>query len=438
MLTIGLNVVYVLLLAALTPWLVYRRVAQRKTLAGLAEKFWGRVARKNPERPCVWFHAVSVGEVLQLQHLLAEFSRRHPDVEVLLTTTTATGYEVAREKFPQHTLAYWPLDFSWAVARALRSVRPQLVVLVELELWPNFLLAAQREKVPVMLINGRIGAKSHRGYARLRWFWRRPLSAVTHAAVQTDEYARRLVDLGLSAERVSVTGNIKYDRVQSDRMNPHTAELRTAFGLSADDLVFVAGSTQEPEEQYALDAWQTLRQEIPALRLLLVPRHKERFSSVARLVTERGLPLLRRSALSAPGKASPSGLPPVLLLDTLGELAAAWGLADIAFVGGSLTQRGGQNMLEPAGYGAAILFGPNTWNFRAIVEALLARNAACVVRDADELRETVRRLALDAHERQRLGAAARAFVLAQQGATVRTLELLDAHWPASRSLPAAA
>lgn len=427
----ALDVIYAGLLIALAPWLLYRRWVLGKPLAGFGDKLTGRLQRQHPQRPCIWFHAVSVGEVLQLQTLLADFSRRHEDYEVVLSTTTSTGYEVARQKFPQHTIVYWPFDFSWAVSRALRSLKPQLVVLVELELWPNFLLAARRQNVPVVLINGRLGVRSHRGYARLRRWWRGPLSAVVQAGVQTEEYARRLIDLGVPADRVTVTGNIKYDRVQSDRENPHTRALREAFGLTAEDLVFMAGSTQEPEEQYALDTWEALRAEMPRLRLVLVPRHKERFDAVARLVTERGWPLRRRSQATPMSRPQlETDIPPVLLLDTLGELAAAWGLADIAFVGGSLTQRGGQNMLEPAGYGAAVLFGPNTWNFRATVEALLQHDAACVVRDSQELHETVRRLARDAEERQRRGAAARAFVLSQQGATARTLELIEAHLPA--------
>lgn len=428
---LALDLIYGCLLIALAPWLLYRRVVLGKPLAGFWDKLTGRLQRQHPHQPCVWFHAVSVGEVLQLQTLLADFSRRHQDYEVVLSTTTSTGYEVARQKFPQHTIVYWPFDFSWAVTRALQSLKPHLVVLVELELWPNFLLAARRQHVPVVLINGRLGARSHRGYARLRRWWGGLLSAVVHAGVQSEEYARRLIDLGVPAERVTVTGNIKYDRVLSDRDNPHTRALREAFGLTAEDLVFMAGSTQEPEEQYALDTWEALRAEMPRLRLVLVPRHKERFDAVARLVTERGWPLRRRSqATSTSRPQGETGIPPVLLLDTLGELAAAWGLAEIAFVGGSLTQRGGQNMLEPAGYGAAVLFGPNTWNFRATVDALLQQGAACVVRDPQELHDTVRRLARDAEERQRMGAAARTFVLSQQGATARTLELIEAHLPA--------
>ncbi|MBI1345689.1 3-deoxy-D-manno-octulosonic acid transferase [bacterium] len=419
-----LNLVYLSVGLLLAPWLAYRRWSQRKSIAGFREKWTGWMIRQHPERPCVWFHAVSVGEVLQLQSLIAEFAQRHPHHEICITTTTSTGYDIAYQKFPQHTINYWPFDFTWAVRRALRTVQPELVVLVELEVWPNFLRIAQAEQVPVVIINGRLSANSYRGYSRLKPLLRPLLSTLTHVAVQSAEYAERFAAMGVPAEHLTITGNIKYDRVQSDRNNPKTAELRRAFGIGPDDLVFIAGSTQDPEEYLALDTYQALIDEFPQLRLILVPRHKERFEDVASLVHRRGLRLIRRSEMSQLSTLNPQ-LSTVCLLDTLGELAACWGLADIAFVGGSLTQRGGQNMLEPAGYGAAVLFGPNTWNFRDIVEQLLLRQAAVVIHDVDELCDTLRRVIVDPDECKRLGQTARDFVLTQQGATAKTLTVID-------------
>jgi 3-deoxy-D-manno-octulosonic-acid transferase len=425
MLRLLLDLSYLAFLTALAPFLAYRRWALGKPVAGLRDKLAGRITRRHPDRPCVWFHAVSVGEVLQIQSLVGEFAARHPDHELLITTTTGTGFKVACEKFPQHTVAYWPFDFSWAVERALRSVSPRQVVLVELELWPNFLAAAKRLQIPVALINGRLSAKSFRGYRRVRPLVRSSLESLAAIGVQTSEYAERFAVLGAPARRLVITGNIKYDRAQADRRNGKTLELRRSFGIGDGEVVFIAGSTQEPEEEFALRAWEALSRDFPTLRLILVPRHKERFDDVAQLVTSRGHTLLRRSHSSSTSQPSALSPQPACLLDTLGELAACWGLADIAFVGGSLTQRGGQNMLEPAGYGAAVLIGPNTWNFKDIVQQLLQRNAAVVVHSADELRDTVRRLVLDAGERQRLGSVACEFVLTQQGATAKTLDLLE-------------
>ena len=429
-----LNAVYSLLLLAVAPLLLYRRLRFGKYRGGWREKLTGRLARQHPSRRCVWFHAVSVGEVLQLQKVLDETAVRFPDAELLITTTTDTGYDVARGKYPQHTVAYFPLDFTWAVATALSSIRPDLVVLVELELWPNFIFEVERRRIPLALINGRIGEKSFRGYSRVKPLIRRVLGSFDMLAVQNDTFSTRLRTLGAPSERVVVTGNIKFDRVESDRQNSKTAELRRSFGIQPNEQVFIAGSTQSPEESYALDAWKSLRAKFPRLRLILVPRHKERFEEVAALVHQRGLPLLRRSrSRDAAGDplSSESISAPVLLLDTLGELAACWGLADFAFVGGSLTNRGGQNMLEPAGYGAAVLFGPNTWNFKDITEALLSRDAARVVRSQDELTQLLRGLLQQPEMALRLGNAAREFVAEQQGATRRTVDRLAALLPDS-------
>lgn len=427
-----LDLLYAFVLILATPWLLYRLLVQRKPVAGWRTKLSGAVPLRNTDRPCVWFHAVSVGEVLQLKRLIAEFRQHHSEYDVVISTTTGTGFAVAHEQFPQHQIIYWPFDFSWAVSRAFQRLQPRCVVLVELEVWPNFLRAAERLHVPVCIVNGRISPRSFRGYLRLRP-WLAPLfRTLAHVGTQTEEYRERFAALGVPADRLTVTGNLKYDRVQSLRDNPATQQLKAWAGLASNDLVFIAGSTQAPEERIALEVFESLSADFPQLRLLLVPRHRERFEEVARLIVDRGHPLRRRSQTTAHHEDRP-----VLLLDTLGELAACWGLADIAFVGGSLGNRGGQNMLEPAGYGAAVLFGPNTTNFRDAVEALLNRRAALVVRDPDELRESVRRLILDEASRQQLGLAAQAFVLTQQGATARTLCLLERYVSPSQRRKAA-
>jgi 3-deoxy-D-manno-octulosonic-acid transferase len=421
-----LNGLYLLLLTAIAPVLIYRRITQGKYRRGWYEKLTGRLSRQHPDRICLWFHAVSVGEVLQLQKVLEETEARFPSAELFITVTTETGYDVAREKYPRCTVSFFPLDFTWAIKNALFAIRPRMIVLVELELWPNLILTAQKYDIPLILINGRMGARSFRGYSKLRPLMKRLLSCFEILAVQTETYRDRLLGLGAPADRVIQTGNIKFDRSESDRNNPKTLELKTCFHLDASEPVFIAGSTQDPEESYALDAWLALRREFPRLRLIIVPRHKERFDEVAELIQHRGCRLVRRSAFIQQA-GQPIDLvdgPEVGLLDTLGELSACWGLADIAFVGGSLTNRGGQNMIEPAGYGALVLFGPNTWNFKDITESLLSQDAAKVVTGPDELRETIRHFLRQPDEARRMGDAARTFVATQRGATLRTVDLI--------------
>jgi len=416
-----LNLIYLFLIVLASPWLIYRAVRQGKYREGFAEKLLGRVPTRVGNRPCVWFHAVSVGEVNLLGPLVHEIRRGRPHWECVVSTTTMTGYAVARKKYPALTVFYCPLDFSWAVRAAVRRVRPGLLVLAELELWPNLVRAAGEVGARVAIVNGRLSERSHRGYRRLRPLVAPVLRRVSLLAVQNDEYAKRFLALGARPETVRVTGSIKYDGAQTDRHNQATARLRDLAGIRGDDVVFLAGSTQEGEEAAALAAYQSLRGEFPKLRLIIVPRHPERFAAVAQLLDRSGAAWRRRSGLETEG---PNEDARILLVDTVGELGAWWGTAAIAFVGGSLGSRGGQNMIEPAAYGAAVSFGPNTRNFRDVVAALLAHEAAVVVRDGRELTAFVRRCLADPNAARSIGRAARQFVAGQLGATARTLDLL--------------
>lgn len=420
-----LNIVYFAVLVAASPLLCWRIIVHGKYRTGWREKLLGRVPRRAGDGPCLWFHAVSVGEVLQLEPVLKELRTRLPAAEFVISTTTPTGRSVAEAKFSGARVCYFPLDFSWAVREAVSRIRPSAIVLVELELWPNFILYARRRGIPVSLINGRLSERSLRGYRRLRPLVAHLLQGLHAIAVQNSTYAERFAELGAPRELPCVTGSIKFDRVMIDRRNPKTAELRTAFGIAPSDRVFIAGSTQETEESAAIDAYLALRDRFPALRLIVVPRHKERFDEVAQLVETRGLPLYRRTD-SLCGRRQADSSRPILLLDTLGELAACWGLADVAFVGGSLTNRGGQNMIEPAGYGAALLFGPNTQNFRDVVELLLSEGAARVVQNGEELTAAVGDCLAHPERAREQGARAQRLVLAQQGATLRTVDILAA------------
>jgi 3-deoxy-D-manno-octulosonic-acid transferase len=428
-----LDVAYLLLLLVASPWLACKAVTTVKYRVGLWRKLWGLTPIRSGSRPCVWFHAVSVGEVLLLRPLVAGFRRRWPEWDIVISTTTNTGFDVAKKTFPDLGVFYWPLDFSWAVRRAFRRIRPSLVVLAELELWPNFIRIVGPQ-VPIAVVNGRMSPRSFRGYRRIRPFMVGVLRQVRLLAMQTEEYAERMRALGAPAERVHVTGSVKFDGVNVGRNHPRTRELARLLGLRQDperpELIWLVGSTQAPEEQIALDIYRRAVQRFPHLRLILVPRHAERFDEVAELIQRSGFPLLRRSRIPSPGvspqgdEAEGSGPSPVILLDTLGELGAAWGLADVGFVGGSLSSRGGQNMIEPAACGVAVTFGPHVWNFRDTVDRLLENQAAVQVADAAELEQVTLRLLEDAAERRRLGEAARHLVLAQQGATERTLDLM--------------
>ena len=451
-----LNAAYALTLLLAAPWLAYRRLVQGKDRTGWNEKLTGRVEPRAGDAPCVWWHAVSVGEALQLPKLIAAVRRERPHAVHVVTVSTGTGLTVARAKLPDVAVHQAALDFSWAVDAFLGRVRPDACVLVELELWPNLVARCEAVGVPVAVANGRLSANSFRGYRRVRWALRRTFARLAWVGAQTDEYADRFAALGTPTGRVAVTGSVKFDGVETDPDNPRTRALRSAFDLLPSEPVLLAGSTGDPEEAIVLDAFAEVRKRVPTARLLIAPRHAERFDAVAGLVTARDWSLVRLSHVrgedggsrmeDARGAASPSsilhppssgGAPPILLLDTLGDLSAAWGLAAVAYVGGSLNGRGGQNMIEPAGYGAAVTFGPNTRNFADVVDRLLAADAAVVVRDAADLAAVTARFLSDPTERAAYGDRARDLVRAGAGATAKTAAAVAGLLPVAATLPVA-
>lgn len=429
-----LNGVYLTLILIASPWIVWSALKHGKYREGFGEKLLGLVPQRDGSHPCVWLHAVSVGEVNLLATTLAEFERRRPELEFVISTTTKAGYELACHKYVEHTVFYCPLDLSWAVHRAMQRVRPNLLVLAELELWPNLIQAAKQSGASVAIINGRMSDKSFRGYHRVRRLVGPVLRQLDVIAAQNEETTERFRRCGAESARVVTTGSLKFDGAQTNRENAKTRELSQLAGFEDDAIVLLAGSTQEPEEAYALEIFQALAAEHSQLRLVLVPRHPQRFDEVARLLESSGEDWQRRSELPATieesnatlnsREATPGQSPRILLVDTIGELGAWWGTATIGFVGGTFGSRGGQNMLEPAAYGVATCFGPNTWNFRDIVAQLRAVDGVTVVQNREEMLQFVHESLEDPQSAQQLGQRARDLVLSQQGATERTVDLL--------------
>jgi 3-deoxy-D-manno-octulosonic-acid transferase len=412
-----LDACYAIGLLMLAPWLLWR--AWR---AGKYRNLPSRLVGAVPEVPAqaVWFHGVSLGEINMLAQLVRAFRQRHPALNVVVSSTTETGLEAARKHLPDVTVFAFPFDFSWAVSRALGGVKPSLVVLGESEMWPNFVAECGRREVPVVVVNGRMSPRSLWWYSLVRPLVNWLFASLARVGAQTGEHAAAFLSLGGAPGSVRVTGNIKYDGAMTDRNNSKTEALGRLLSVQPGDRMFVAGSTQPGEEAAALEAFRKLRHTVPGLRLVVVPRAPERFDEVARLIEASGVAFVRRSTMSAGERAD------VVLVDTIGELGALWGLAEAAFVGGSLDgRRGGQSMIEPAAFGAAVLFGPYVWNFKDTAEQLLRLGGAYQVTNAKELTETVGRLLGDEKERRSAGAAARAFVREQEGAVERTLVLLD-------------
>jgi 3-deoxy-D-manno-octulosonic-acid transferase len=417
-----LDALYALALCAFAPLVLWQYLRKGKARRGIWQRICGPFRFKNTSMPqgAVWFHGVSVGEVHLLRTIVAEFKSRHPQLPIVVSATTDTGLAEAEKFFGKDLVFRCPFDFSWAVANAMDSLRPNMIVLAESELWPNFLTAAKARRIPVVVVNARVSPRSFARLRRVRSLVASWMRTITCVAAQTGEYAHQYSKLGVPSERIRVTGSAKYDGVQSDRNNENTQTLRQQLNIQETDIVWVAGSTSAPEEEIILRVYQKLEKENSRLRLIIVPRQSDRFEEVAEILVLSGESFVRRSRLPAIVPASS-----IILIDTIGELRAAWGLATVAFVGGSMDgQRGGQNMIEPAAYGAAVIFGVHTWNFRETVSRLIEAKAAIQVRSEAELEATLRQLLQSPEVRETMGMAASHLVRTQQGATARTVDIL--------------
>jgi 3-deoxy-D-manno-octulosonic-acid transferase len=410
------SVMLTLALAAYAPVFALRRLGRRGYQRAFRQRF-GRLEPGLPAEPRCWVHAVSVGEAAAAAPLVHGIRRRWPEMSVVVTTVTPTGARIVTEQLGSvATHRYFPLDLPGPVRRALEAVRPRFFVGMETELWPNFLRALAARGVPSMIANGRISDRSFRRYRIVRPLMARILARVSVFAMQSDEDARRIIALGAPSERVVVTGNLKADLTPP----PADTPWEELLDLREDTALWIAGSTHRGEEALVLDVFKRLEPRVPALRLLLAPRHPERAGEVERLVAERGLRPVRRSRL--PGEKADGS---VVILDTVGELGDLYRLAAVVFVGGSLVATGGHNMLEPALRKKPVLYGPNTENFRESAALLVASGGGLVVRDTVELQAETERLLRDPGLRCRMGEAAFAAVAARQGAIGQTLSLVE-------------
>ena len=420
------SILYTSLLILYLPFFLYRVIVQDKSLANLVNRFSppplppGRSAR-----PALWIHAVSVGEVKAIEPLVDEIA---PDCQQLfISTTTNTGQLLAKSLFQDRACVfYFPLDWKWTCRLYLRHIRPSLVLLTETEIWPGFITAAASLHIPVVLINGRISDRSFRRYQRIRFFLRPLLNHMTHFCMQAQQDKERILELGAPASRVHQTGNLKYDYELTEipERRQTVKRLEEVLKPGPDDLLWVCGSTRQGEEEILIEVFEALTADFPSLRLLLAPRHPHRAESISRILEGRQLHYLRRSCLDS----QKISLPQILLLDTIGELAYLYRLADVVFVGGSLVATGGHNIIEVAYFAKPILFGPHMENFKEISAAFLQSHAALQVQSGQELVVKIRHLLRDPAARKRLGQNARRVIHNNQGAVKRTAEIVRQYW----------
>jgi 3-deoxy-D-manno-octulosonic-acid transferase len=445
---------YSLLTAAgmllLSPYFLVRGLLDGKYLAHVRERLgWGfpqEMRVENGDRRSagtIWIHAVSVGEVLAAVPLAKELKERYRERRLVVSTTTATGQKLARERMQfADAIFYFPLDWRGPVKRALKTVRPGAVIIVETEIWPNFLRECRRAGAPVIFVNGRLSERSFRGFRRaisfsggvLRGFLKRILNDATLFLMQSEQDASRLLEIGADAARVVVAGNLKYD-LRDTPESPLSKWLAEELARNYRQPVVVAGSVTAHEEIQVLRAFAQVEKQFPRAVLILAPRKPDRFDEAARIITESRRDPVRRSKITLNGTGSNAFSTPgsVLLLDSVGELASLYRLADAVFVGGSLVPSGGHNILEPAAFSKAPIYGPSMENFREMAAKFLSAGAAVQVNTPEELGAAWLGLLKDDMRAMRMGAAARDLLDRNRGATARVLALIEQIVDASRS-----
>ena len=423
------NLALLMVLVAGAPWWLFRMATTHKYREGLMERLGfvpsricKQIAGLGSKRPLIWIHAVSVGEVLAVSRLVKNLNADLPNFFIVISTTTRTGQALARERFGAERVFYCPLDLPWAVRAYLNALQPRLLILAETEFWPNLLSGCFRCKIPVAVVNARISDRSWPRYRRLRRLWRPFLSRLSRVLAQTQTDAERLKVLGCLPERVSISGNLKFD-VRAAEQAEATRLLKALAGSLR---LIVAGSTLDGEEAALLEAWPRLLQADPQLAMILAPRHPERFTSVAALLQKSAFLWIKRSDWSSTPESSIKPLNPgtIVLLDTIGELASVYSLASVAFVGGSLVPAGGHNPLEPAQFGVPIVMGPHFDNFRAITSDLLAHQAVRIAADKNDMPATLIDLLEDRPAVAAMGKRAQKVFEQQAGATARSVEAL--------------
>jgi 3-deoxy-D-manno-octulosonic-acid transferase len=408
-----------------SPYFLYQAIRHKKYIGSLGPRMGHLPISFNVDGDeSIWIHAVSVGEALTARALAADLKTRYPRLRLFLSTTTIAGQQVARRSLKDvDEVFYFPFDWAFIVRRTLKQVKPRVFIMMETEIWPNLLRLCRERGVKTVMINGRISSRSYPRYRLVRPFFKRVLADIDRFCMQSEESARRLIDLGADPGRVTVTGSLKFDSLEvpapASHGKPRDRVLRF-FRIPSNRSVIVAGSTLRGEEAAILRAFARIRKTMPNAMLVLAPRQPERFGEVERLARDASFLTARRSEL--PIDAEPRA--EVVILDSIGELAQLYQLATAVFVGGSLENHGGHNILEPAIYGKPIVFGPHMQNFREIADAFVTNGAAVQVQSERELEEALLALLTDPVRRARLGAAARALVEANRGAKEKTLAVI--------------
>jgi 3-deoxy-D-manno-octulosonic-acid transferase len=425
---VAYNILFVLFFWLSAPWYFLKMWRRGNWRAGFGQRFaryGAEIQSALGRRPVIWLHAVSVGEVGVCLQLLRALEPKLPAFQFVVSTTTSTGMGELRRRLPPHVKSvYYPADFPGVVRRALNTIRPGAIILVEAELWPNLLWQAQDRAIPLFLVNARLSERSFKGYGRFSFLFRPIFGKFRAVGCQQPGDAERLVSLGFPAEAVHTVGNMKFDAAQPEaRPGLDVTALLRQIGVHPDAKLLVAGSTHAGEEAMLAEMLPRLRRRFPELFLILVPRHFERAKEVGQELAAHGVRFMYRSYIAGEKLSAPGQLE-CLLVNSTGELKFFYEQAALVFVGKSLSARGGQNPIEPAALGKAMVFGPNMQNFKAVAGAFLAEQAALQVPDAAGLEQAIMELLGDDQRRCEMGARALEVVRQNLGATSRTAQFI--------------
>ena len=411
------NVVLFFLLLIYFPYFFIKNKFIRKLPLNLKDRFGKNIPENERETKSIWFHAVSMGEVLSIQNLISEVKKIHSDWRIYLSTLTPTGFEIANKKIEADGIFYFPLDFPWIIRKYFQKIKPELLILTESEFWPNLLNEAKKSGIKVLLVNGRISDNSFKKYYLFRYLFKKILANISLFLVQSQKDREKLEKIGVESDKIIVAGNLKAD-ISIKKCNPKEIEnLKLKMGIDSSKKVIVAGSTLKGEEEKLLKAFMEIRKKKENILLILAPRHPERFEEVEKLVKEFPVKYIRKSCFKENEKWD------IMILDTLGELINFYAICDLAFVGGSLVPKGGHNILEPAFFGKPIFFGPFYDNFQDIVERFLERKAVKIVKDEKDLIEAISKI--DSKEYIEMGRRAYETLCVLQGATKITLKYIE-------------
>jgi len=412
------NVILTCFLILHIPYLLLQSLLRKRPQKLMKERL-GSFPDLSSKKP-IWIHAASVGEVLCSIPLLKRIKKEVPDCEIVLTTMTSTGNETAKKLIPEaDRILFFPMDHPFTIRRALQKIGPRLLLIAETELWPNLLRSCGRKQIPVVLFNGRISEKSFRGYLLLKSFFKRCMKDISLFLMQTEEDRSRIIEIGAPPERTGVAGNIKFDQFFPSLPREATVGLSGSLGLQGNEIILIAGSTHQGEEEIFIRLFRDLRKADPHLILILAPRHLDRLDEVEKVLRNEGLSWKRRSSLSGQDRKEISG---VILLDTMGELMRLYSLGTIVFIGGSLVPVGGHNPLEPLFFKKCVLFGPHMFNFLEISRRLIAEGGAILVNGREELSSQLKRLLSDEKARNEVGENGYRFLQKHRGATERIFE----------------